>query len=182
LVFIVLTKIDVRRYEDLDEQSLAHLKSILKDGDELLQLSCTTNENVQEVKNSVCERLLADRIQHKLKAGTSSTGAIGTRLAGVMERIHVAQPLGGVTRETFIPDAIKNMQRHDPTDPSRRILAKDIEFMNGGAGVYNVDLREEWKLKVDEWRHDKSKSSIPPLDVWFTRGPNQVDSYGSLPL
>lgn len=161
MLVVVLTKIDVRRFEDLDEESKAHLNTVLKDGDELLQLSCNTNEGVQEVKNNVCERLLADRIQHKLKAGTSSNGTMGTRLAGIMERIHVAQPLGGVTREAYIPDAIRSLKKHDVKNPERRMLAKDVEFMNGGAGVYNVDLREEWKLKVDEWKHDKSASACP---------------------
>lgn len=163
IVFIVLTKVDVKRYEDLDEQSVAHLKSLLKDGDELLQMSCATNEGVQEVKNTVCERLLADRIQHKLKAGTSSSGAVGSRLAGIMERIHVAHPMGGITRETYIPEAVKYVKKHDPNDPARRKLAKDIEIENGGAGVYNVDLREAWTLKVDEWKHDKSRFACCPL-------------------
>ncbi|KAG4216652.1 hypothetical protein PC116_g34867, partial [Phytophthora cactorum] len=143
--FIVINKIDVLRPEELDEKTSAELQSLLSSGDvELLQLSCNTQEGVQEVKNAACERLLADRVAQKLKAGTNNSGAIGGRLADVMARIHVAQPMNGVTQETFIPDAVKNLRKYDKNDPERRKLARDVEAENGGAGVYNVDLKADY--------------------------------------
>ncbi|KAG5461511.1 MAG: NUC087 domain-containing protein [Olpidium bornovanus] len=33
-------------------------------------------------------------------------------------------------------------------------LEKDIEAENGGAGVYNVDLKKKYLLANDEWKHD----------------------------
>ncbi|KAA8573945.1 hypothetical protein EYC84_005488 [Monilinia fructicola] len=156
LVFIVINKIDVTRPEDLDPETQAQLQALLKPGDvELLQLSCTTAEGVQEVKNAACERLIADRVAQKLKAGTSSSGAVGGRLGDVLARIHVARPMGGVVREAFIPEAALAKKKYDKNDPERIKLARDIEEENGGAGVYNVDLKDKYMLENDEWKHDK---------------------------
>lgn len=156
LVFIVINKIDVTRPEDLDEETQAQLQGLLKAGDvEMLQLSCTTAEGVQEVKNAACERLIADRVAQKLKAGTSSSGAVGGRLGDVLTRIHVARPMDGVVREAFIPEAVKNMKKYDKNDPERRKLARDVEEEEGGAGVYNVDLKDKYLLENEEWKHDK---------------------------
>ena len=156
MVFIVLNKMDIKTVEDLDPESQAELESLVKGGDiEFLRASCATQEGVQNVKNVVCERLLAERVSQKLKAGTSSSGALGSRLTEVMSRIHVAQPMGGVVRETFIPEAVKNVKKYDKEDPERRMLAKDEQDANGGAGVFNVDLKRDYILANPEWKYDK---------------------------
>ncbi|KAL8906696.1 MAG: hypothetical protein Q9207_001882 [Kuettlingeria erythrocarpa] len=156
LVFIVINKIDITRPEDLDTETKEKLDSLLRPGDvELLQLSCTTTEGVMEVKNAACERLIAERVAQKLKSGTNSSGTIGGRLGDVLTRIHVAQPLGGVLREPYIPDAVKRLKKYSKDDPERRKLARDMEEENGGAGVYNVDLKEQYLLDSEEWKHDR---------------------------
>ncbi|KAK7753671.1 Nucleolar GTP-binding protein 1 [Diatrype stigma] len=156
LVFIVINKIDILRPEELDAQTNEELQSLLSPGDvELLQLSCNTTEGVQAVKNAACERLIAERVSQKLKAGTNSSGNIGGRLADVMTRIHVAQPMDGTTRETFIPEAIKAMKKYQKDDPERRRLARDLEEENGGAGVFNVDLKADYILENPDWKYDR---------------------------
>lgn len=156
LVFIVINKIDIMKPEDLDVETRALLDSILKSGEvELLQLSCTTTEGVTEVKNAACERLIADRVAQKLKAGTNSSGSVGGRLGDVLTRIHVAQPLGGIVREPYIPDAIKNLRKFAKDDPSRPRSAREIEEENGGAGVYNIDLKDQYQLEDDDWKYDR---------------------------
>ena len=166
LVFVVINKIDVMRPEDLDPETKEKLGSILKPEDvELLQLSCTTTEGITEVKNAACERLIADRVAQKLKAGSNSSGKIGGRLGDVLTRIHVAQPLGGVVREVFIPEAVKMMKKFDKDDPNRPRLAREIEEAEGGAGVFNVDLKEKYLLEKDEWKHDKIPEVIDGKNV-----------------
>lgn len=156
LVFVVVNKIDVTRPEDLEPELQAELQSILKSGEvEMLQLSCNTQEGVQEVKNAACERLIAERVNQKLKAGTNSSGNIGGRLADVMSRIHVAQPMGGQSLETFIPEGVKDRKKYDKTDPERRKLARDEQEENGGAGVFNVDMKADYMLANPEWKYDK---------------------------
>ena len=156
LVFVVINKIDIMKPEDLDTETKAMLDSMLKSGEvELLQLSCTTTEGVTEVKNAACERLIADRVAQKLKAGTNSSGSVGGRLGDVLTRIHVAQPLGGVLREPYIPDAVRHLRKFSKDDPDRRRLARDIEEENGGAGVYNINLKDQYKLDDEDWRYDR---------------------------
>lgn len=167
MVFIVLNKMDIKTFEELEPEMQQELNDLTKSGDvELLRASCATQDGVQDVKNHVCERLLAERVSQKLKAGTSSSGALGTRLTEVMARIHVAQPMGGVTREPFIPEAVKNLKKYDKNDPERRVLARDIEAENGGPGVYNVDLRKDWILANPEWKYDKIPEILDGKNVY----------------
>ena len=162
IVFVVVNKIDVRRPEDLEPEVQEEMQNMLKTDDvELLQLSCTTTEGVTNVKNAACDKLLAERVAQKLKSGSNNSGTPGGRLGDVLARIHVAQPMGGAQLETFIPDAVKNLKKYDKNDPDRKKLERDIEEENGGAGVYNVDLRKNYLLANDEWKHDK----IP--EVWY---------------
>ncbi|CAH0048818.1 unnamed protein product [Clonostachys solani] len=155
LVFIVVNKIDVTKPEDLDAETQEELQGLLKSNEvEMLQLSCNTQEGVQEVKNAACERLIAERVNQKLKAGTNNSGEVGGRLADVMSRIHVATPMGGQSLESFIPEVVKNRKKYDKNDPERRKLAKDAEEENGGAGVYNVDMRADWMLENPDWKYD----------------------------
>lgn len=156
LVFVVINKIDIMKPEDLDVETKEKLDSILKSGNvELLQLSCTTTEGVTDVKNAACERLIADRVAQKLKAGTNSSGSVGARLGDVLTRIHVAQPLGGIVREPYIPEAVKHLRKYSKDDPNRPRLARDIEEENGGAGVYNINLKDQYLLEDPDWKYDR---------------------------
>lgn len=157
LVFIVINKIDLCKPEDLDEETKSQLDAVLTAGNvELLQLSCTTTEGIMDVKNAACERLIADRVAQKLASGTNNSGTVSGRLGNVLSRIHVAQPLGGVVREPYIPDALRTQRKYDKEDPFRRRLARDLEEENGGAGVFNVNLRDDYRLENDDWREDRA--------------------------
>ncbi|ROW14582.1 hypothetical protein VPNG_03241 [Cytospora leucostoma] len=168
ICFIVVNKIDVARPEDLDAETQADLQSLLKTGEvEMLQASCNTQEGVQAVKNAACEKLIAERVATKLKAGQTSSGAAGSRLTDIMTRIHVARPMDGSTPlQTFIPEGIKDKQGYDKSDPERRKLARDIEQENGGAGVFNVDLRKDYLLANPEWNYDKMPEIVDGKNVF----------------
>ena len=156
LTFLVINKIDLLRPDQLDTATSEKLQAVLKDGDvELLQVSCTTTEGLMAARNAACDRLIAVRNAEKLKASTNSTGEPTGRLADLLRRIHVAQPLGGIVREPFIPDAALNRIRYDEDDPNRPKLEKDLEAENGGPGVYSVDLKKHYLLADDDWKHDK---------------------------
>lgn len=156
LVFIVINKTDLMKPEDLDVETQEQIQGMLKSDEvEMLQLSCTTTDGVMAVRGAVCDRLLAQRNAEKLKAGTNGSGEVTGRLGEVLKRIHVAMPMDGMLREAYIPDAVKNRMKYDPTDPNRKKLAREIEEENGGAGVYNVNLKEKYLLENDEWKNDK---------------------------
>jgi len=154
LIFLVINKIDVLRREELDAATAAELDELTtSSGVEVLELSCNTTEGVQEAKNLVSDRLLAHRVSEKVNAGTTSSGALGSRLADVMSRIHVAQP--AEVRESFIPAAALAKKKYSKDDPNRPMLARDVEEINGGAGVFNVDLKADYMLENPEWKYDK---------------------------
>jgi nucleolar GTP-binding protein len=156
LIFIVINKIDLLKPEDLDQFTQDKLQGILQAGQvELLQISCATAEGVMTARNAACDRLIAMRNAEKLKAGTTSSGEATGRLGDLLKRIHVAQPLGGVTRELFIPEAVKTKAKYDVNDPNRPKLERDLEAENGGPGVYNIDLKKNYLLEDDEWKHDR---------------------------
>ena len=156
LISIVINKIDLMRPDQLDAETQEQLQGMLKSGEvEMLELSCNTLEGVMAVRNSVCDRLIAARNAEKLKGGTNSSGEPSGRLGELLRRIHVAQPLGGVTRETSIPEAVLNKKKYNKDDPERILLERDLEEENGGAGVYNIDLRKNYILEDDEWKHDR---------------------------
>lgn len=163
LVFIVVNKTDVMKPEDLDPEVQKQLSDLVTQNSntELLQLSCITNEGVQNVKNVVCDRLIEDRVAAKLKAGQASQPATADaptgRLGDLLARIHVARPLEGSVSETYIPEAVQNgtHKRIDKNDPERRKLERDVEDENGGPGVYNVNLKKWYDLTDPDWNHDK---------------------------
>jgi len=156
LTFIVVNKIDLLRPDQLDAITQEKIQGILKAGEvEMLQISCTTTEGVMQARNAACDRLIAMRNAEKLKAGTNSAGDPTGRLAELIKRIHVAQPLGGIVREVHIPDAVKNKMKYDKDDPNRPKLERDLQEENGGPGVYNIDLKKNYLLDDDEWRQDR---------------------------
>ncbi|KAI9835836.1 MAG: Nucleolar GTP-binding protein 1 [Thelocarpon superellum] len=167
LVFLVINKIDLVRPEDLEAETQEQLQSLLKAGDvEMLQLSCTTSEGVMDVRNAACERLLAERVAQKLKAGSSNGGAVGGRLGDLLGRIHVAQPMEGTQREVFVPAAVKQRAKYDKEDPARRRLERDLEDEQGGAGVYSFDLKKNYLLDTDEWKYDKMPEVFDGKNVY----------------
>ena len=107
------------------------------------------------VRNAACDRLIAERNAQKLKAGTNASGDPTGRLGDVLRRIHVAQPLDGIVREPYIPEAALNKMKLSKDDPNRPKLMRDIEAENGGPGVFNINLKDKYLLENDEWKNDK---------------------------
>ena len=146
-VLVVLSKIDAMRPEDLDEERQALVQSIAAENIEILQMSCHQEVGVMEVRNQACDKLLAARIEQKMK---------GTKLSGVLNKIHMATPMArdDIERVPHIPQKLSLLPKYDEEDPMRRKLAKDIEIENGGPGVFNINLKEKYLLENDEWKND----------------------------
>ncbi|KAI9884348.1 MAG: orotate phosphoribosyltransferase [Watsoniomyces obsoletus] len=178
LVFVVVNKIDLVKPEDLDADTRRQLDAILDPGKvELLQLSCTTSEGVMAVRNAACERLVAERIAQKLKPGratedaaAATSGPVTGRLAGLLARIHVAQPLAGSKPlEVHIPDAVlaRRQAKEAAGDVAMsRRLERDLEEEGGGAGVYNIDLKKNYLLEDDSWKHDRIPEVLNGMNVY----------------
>lgn len=136
---LVMNKIDVTRLDDLSPENRALVEEIINgDGVLNVQVSCYTDEGVMELKNKACDALLEHRVETKLK---------GNKVNSILNRLHVAQPKArdDVVREPFIPEAVKNKKKYDKADPERRRLERDIEAEEGGAGVYNINLKSKYR-------------------------------------
>ncbi|KAI9511196.1 hypothetical protein F5148DRAFT_1274418 [Russula earlei] len=122
-------------------------RSLTLRGVQCVQVSCYSEEGVMDLKNKACDALLAQRVDAKLK---------GNKIDTIINRIHVAQPKprDDVVREPFIPETVKLRKRYNKNDPDRRKLERDIELEEGGAGVYNVNLKKDYMLASDEWKND----------------------------
>lgn len=160
-VMVVMNKTDIIRVEDLEEEQQELLKSLTTvPGVEVMHASCHEEDNVMQVRNQACEKLLTARIEQKLK-GTA-------RVNNVLNKIHVARPQArdDLDRSAHIPDAVKELKKYDAEDPSRRKLARDIEAENGGAGVFNINLKDKYLLEDEEWKNDVMPEVLDGKNVY----------------
>lgn len=160
-VVVVLNKSDILGVDDLDEERKEMINSLTTvPGVEIMPASSYEEDNVMNVRNHACEKLLTARIEQKLK-GTA-------RVNNVLNKIHVALPQGrdDVDRPAFIPESAKNAIKYDPNDPDRRKLAKDIEAENGGPGVFNSNLKDQYFLENEEWKTDVMPEVLDGKNVY----------------
>lgn len=160
-VMVVMNKSDIIKAEDLDIEKQELLKGIENTpGVDVMHTSCYEEENVMQVRNQACEKLLTARIEQKLKGSA--------RVSNVLNKIHVARPQqrDDTERPAHIPDAAKLVAKYDPEDPNRRVLAKDIEGENGGAGVFNINLKDFYLLDDEEWKKDTMPEVLDGKNVY----------------
>lgn len=168
-VMVVMNKSDIIQAEDLSEEKQELLKTLTTvPGVEIMHASCHEEENVMQVRNQACEKLLTARIEQKLK-GTA-------RVNNVLNKIHVAKPQqrDDVERLPYIPDAVKQLAKYDINDPNRRQLARDIEAENGGAGVFNINLKDKYLLEDEEWKNDVMPEMLDGKNVYDYLDPDIV--------
>ncbi|KAF5346339.1 hypothetical protein D9758_011506 [Tetrapyrgos nigripes] len=152
---LVMNKSDIAQLSSLPESTQALISEITSSTDHPvtpLQISCYSEEGVMELKNKACELLLAARVENKMK---------GSKINTIVNRIHVAtpKPRDDVKREPFIPEKVKEAREkgqkiYDKEDPERKKLLRDIEAEEGGAGVFNINMRKDYILKNPEWKQD----------------------------
>ncbi|KAI8059369.1 GTP binding protein 4 [Gilbertella persicaria] len=160
-IVLVINKIDQVKPEDLSPEQRQWIEDIANEENAtVLTMSCYNEEGVMNVRNSACDRLLAARVEMKMK---------GNKINDVINKIHLAQPQqrDNIARLPNIPTEVQTRVKYDPNDPNRRRLEKDLEQENGGAGVYNVDVKKKYMLADDDWKYD----TIPE----FLNGHNVAD-------
>lgn len=160
-VMVVMNKSDIIKVEDLETGKQALLKTIADTpGVDVMHTSCYEEENVMQVRNLACEKLLTARIEQKLKGLA--------RVLNVLNKIHVARPQqrDDVARPAHIPEGAQNVSKYDPEDPNRRLLSRDTEAENGGAGVFNINLKDFYLLEDDEWKQDTMPEVLDGKNVY----------------
>ncbi|KAJ7158833.1 P-loop containing nucleoside triphosphate hydrolase protein [Mycena filopes] len=145
---LVINKIDVMRLDELPAETRALVQEIIDTEDvKCVQVSCHSDEGVMDLKTQACDLLLAHRVDNKVK---------GSKITSVINRIHVAQPKprDELVRAPHIPDVVKDRKKYDKNDPERRMLQRDTELVEGGAGVYNINLKQDYLLANPDWKMD----------------------------
>lgn len=146
-LLVVLNKIDLIAPEDLDPSDKALLQGLLDQGLEFAQSSCVTDVGIMEVRSNACEKLLAQRVDIKLK---------GSKINDVLNRLHLTtpKPRDEKARPAHIPEVVLQKRAAAAAGiKAERKLARDIEAENGGAGVYLADLKSNYLLP-EEYKYD----------------------------
>lgn len=147
-IVLVSNKCDVIRLSDLSYESKTLLASISNQQvspsnidsvlqETFLETSTLAEQGVMQVRNIACEKLLSLRVEQKLKS---------SKMTDILNRIHVAIPKARDQKERppFIPEAVLSRNFE-----SSKILERDIERDNGGAGVYSMDLKKHYLINND---------------------------------
>uniref|UniRef100_A0A3Q3N3B5 Nucleolar GTP-binding protein 1 n=1 Tax=Labrus bergylta TaxID=56723 RepID=A0A3Q3N3B5_9LABR len=102
-------------------------------------------------ENQACDRLLANRVETKMK---------GKKVHDVLNRLHLAMPAKRDEKERppFIPEGALMRKRAMEVDAPKRKLEKDLEMELGDD--YILDLQKYWDLMNEEEKQDR----VP--EVW----------------
>lgn len=188
-LIVVVNKTDIKTIEDLSEERKQFFEDLKKEGIPVMSMSTVKETGVSEVKILACDKLLAHRIENKIKT---------KKVNEVMNRLTVAQPhrRDDLAREPFIPElARKKLQakrrlihrteakdtgvdydedeeeeeemqgREGEMEVEKKKLEREIEIEMGDD--YILDLRKNWDLKNPEEKYD----AIP--EIW--KGHNVAD-------
>mmetsp|Transcript_34238 Transcript_34238/g.114277 ORF Transcript_34238/g.114277 Transcript_34238/m.114277 type:complete len:533 (+) Transcript_34238:120-1718(+) len=170
---VAVNKTDARDPSDLTPPEEALLQTMRDAGAHLVFMSTFTEHGVQQVKQTACDLLLAQRVEAKLQS---------SRVESVIGRIRVAEPPPSADgaparRQTFVPASVlaaraagkaaagaavpaggaagssTDLPDFEAPAPART-LQRDLEEAGGGAGVYSLPLQRQWELKRPEWADD----------------------------
>lgn len=111
------------------------------------------------VRNEACERLLAHRVELKIKA---------PKFDDVLNRLHMAEPQKRDNKErpAFIPKSVLEKRDNNmEVEKAHQVLERDLELQMGDE--YILDLRKTWDLKNEEEKYD----ALP--EIW--NGHNVAD-------
>ncbi|XP_026876662.2 nucleolar GTP-binding protein 1 isoform X2 [Electrophorus electricus] len=150
-LIIVANKCDVKMISELSEESQKIFADISSEGIPVIETSTLTEEGVMKVKTEACDRLLAHRVDTKMK---------GKKVHDVLNRLHLAMPAKRDEKERppFIPVGAVLHRKTMEVDPPKRKLERDLEMELGDD--YTLDLQKYWDLMNADEKHDK----IP--EIW----------------
>ena len=157
-LMVCVNKIDVLKLDELTEDKQNIFEEFKSENIPVLQMSTLTEEGVYEVKSEACERLLAYRIESKIKT---------KKVNDILNRLHVAVPAkrDTVERPPCIPQSVLDKMKAMETDKQKKKTERDLELEMGDD--YYLDLRKHWDITKEQERYDK----IP--EIW--QGHNVAD-------
>lgn len=150
-LIIVANKCDVKKISELPEENQKIFAELSTEGISVIETSTLTEEGVMQVKGEACDRLLAHRVDNKMK---------GKKVHDVLNRLHLAMPAKRDEKERppFIPEGAMMRRKAMEVDAPKRKLERDLEVELGDD--YTLDLQKYWDLMNEDEKQDK----IP--EVW----------------
>lgn len=157
-VFVMLNKIDVKPFDELDDESKAILTEFMNtEGVKFYHTSNKSKEGIMDLRNDACDKLLLQRVESKLR---------GRKTDNILNRIYVAQPTkrDEADRPACIPANAPQL-RVDAEQRPKVATERDLELAMDDE--YILDLRKTWDLKNPE----EAADIIP--EIW--EGKNIAD-------
>ncbi|KAL7640011.1 UNVERIFIED_CONTAM: hypothetical protein RMT77_009425 [Armadillidium vulgare] len=144
--------------EKIDPEKRNLITAIQKEGIPVIETSTLTQMGIMDVRKEACDRLLAQRVDMKLRAKKTES---------ILNRIHVAEPMirDGNHRTPFIPEAvlkIKAAMESNEEIPKKK-LEKDL--MEELEEDYILDLNKTKLLENDDWKYDPIPEYINGYNV-----------------
>ena len=138
---VVANKSDIIKLEELPVEKRQIIDSLAEEGYPILQMSTLSNEGVVELRNEACDRLLAHRVEAKLK---------GKKATGILNRLQVAEPKprDDKLRLPFIPTKVLEAKLKMITDSEKKKLERDLEMELGDD--YILDLKKNYAIPDDQ--------------------------------
>ncbi|XP_045676105.1 GTP-binding protein 4 [Phyllostomus hastatus] len=157
-LIVVANKCDVKRIAELPEDDQKIFIDLQAEGFPVIETSTLTEEGVIKVKTEACDRLLAHRVETKMK---------GNKVNEVLNRLHLAVPnkRDDKERPPFIPEGVVARRKRMEVGEPRRRMERDIELELGDD--YILDLKKYWDIMNSSEKYDK----IP--EIW--EGHNVAD-------
>ncbi|ELW71656.1 Nucleolar GTP-binding protein 1 [Tupaia chinensis] len=150
-LIIVANKCDVKRIADLPEDDQKIFIALQAEGLPVIETSTLTEEGVIKVKTEACDRLLAHRVETKMK---------GNKVNEVLNRLHLAVPnkRDDKERPPFIPEGVVARKKRMEIEEPKKKRERDLELEMGDD--YILDLQKYWDLMNSSEKYDK----IP--EIW----------------
>uniref|UniRef100_A0A8C8MJM4 Nucleolar GTP-binding protein 1 n=1 Tax=Oncorhynchus tshawytscha TaxID=74940 RepID=A0A8C8MJM4_ONCTS len=115
------------------------------EGISVIETSTLTEEGVMTVKTEACDKLLAHRVDGKMK---------GKKVHDVLNRLHLAVPAkrDEKARPPFIPEGARIGRKTMEVDAPKRKTERDLEVEMGDD--YILDLQKYWDLMNQDEKYD----------------------------
>lgn len=149
-LIVACNKTDIVTLKELEENHPEKYKLIAALQEEkipILEMSTLTEDGVMEVKNVACSRLLAQRVDVKVRTKKADS---------ILNRVHVAMPSlrDKKERTPFIPEKLQEVQEMKkkgmlPTKKLEKQLEDDL------MEDYTLDLCKNKDLENSDWKYDK---------------------------
>uniref|UniRef100_A0A9L0SGX7 Nucleolar GTP-binding protein 1 n=1 Tax=Equus caballus TaxID=9796 RepID=A0A9L0SGX7_HORSE len=150
-LIVVANKCDVKRIAELPEDDQKIFIDLQAEGFPVVETSTLTEEGVIKVKTEACDRLLAHRVETKMK---------GNKVNEVLNKLHLAIPnkRDDKERPPFIPEGVVARKKRMEIGEPKRKRERDIELEMGDD--YILDLQKYWDIMNSSEKYDK----IP--EIW----------------